>query len=100
MLSLGMRRLCSGKVKGHLRVWFPSDMSAMFTGLHSNNLLYILIFHFREEEESEEEEEEETTENDESDGKKADEGAKQDYPMARYSVVKKNLMILISLCIM
>ncbi|XP_029200486.2 pre-mRNA-processing factor 40 homolog B-like [Acropora millepora] len=35
-----------------------------------------------EEEESEEEEEEETTENDESDGKKADEAAKQDYPMA------------------
>lgn len=68
-----------------MRLWFQSDMSVMFSGWHSN-LLYVLIFHFREEEESEEEEEEETPENDESDGKKADEGAKQDYPMARYSV--------------
>ena len=37
-----------------------------------------------EEEESEEEEDEENQENGESDGKKADEGTAQDYPMARY----------------
>lgn len=39
--------------------------------------------HIREEEESDEEEEEENQENGESDGKKADEGTMQDYPMAR-----------------
>ena len=43
---------------------------------------FISVFFFdREEEESEEEEEEEKTE---ADGKKADEGTSQDYPMARY----------------
>lgn len=43
--------------------------------------LSFLFFFVREEEESEEEEEEEKVE---ADGKKADEGTSQDYPMARY----------------
>ena len=44
-------------------------------------LTFISVFYVREEEESEEEEEEEKAE---ADGKKADEGTSQDYPMARY----------------
>lgn len=43
--------------------------------------IFISVFYVREEEESEEEEEEEKVE---ADGKKADEGTSQDYPMARY----------------
>ena len=43
----------------------------------------MFLLHIREEEESDEEEEEESQENGESDGKKADEGTTQDYPMAR-----------------
>ena len=55
----------------------------MFENLTHYTFISVFFFFFfdREEEESEEEEEEEKTE---ADGKKADEGTSQDYPMARY----------------